>query len=97
MSSPLFSVGEEVIVLPGIRQEYINCIRISSDPYHHCETAVVLGIGRIDGYPEIVYSCSNEPVWWVGESCLRKKPPLGDSFDQIITDLKNPSHVGVPA
>lgn len=88
---PLFSVGEEVIVLwkgSPVSLRVIEAIdHTDSDKYE-----LLNGIEFV-GYCYKLFGRVN----YITERIIRKKPPLGDSYDQLIADLKNPSHVGVSA
>lgn len=97
MSRPLFEVGEEVIVTPLGKPAFgAVVINIVWGP----------GIGITRGSGERA-----KPGWeyftspdnsdrpdlpWV-EYALKKRPPLGDSFTQLLQDLKNPIKNSEPA
>lgn len=88
----LFSVGEKVLIIAAISKNIYegtvkSCIFLSkwTPP----------NTGNI--YLNIwVYKFHEDIEWQCAESQLRKKYKPGDSFDQLIADLKNPSHVAGP-
>lgn len=87
MSRPLFEVGEEVIVVPAEARP-----RIFEAVVHSITRGSDWGSGRA----VICYFVRPDPddefVPW-NETCLRKKYKPGDSFDTLMTNLKNPQRI----
>jgi len=88
----LFSVGEEVIVLgwsSGRRYEGTITEAEFLRLWTPCNSRRIL----CNTWRYKFAECSE---WLAPESSLRKKHKPGDSFDKLMSDLKNPSHVQGP-
>lgn len=92
----LFEVGEEVVVVPGhnIPAFSSKIIRMHTRGCPRVDSPTQKWFYRLSPDPFDQGGDNHFESW--SESKLRKKPKLGDSYDQLLANLKNPSCVQEP-